>query len=67
MSLDRQYIGITDNATVIVDDDGEVVTMTGLEWKQYKADGNEVSAVGALPARIRGVRLVRDDGQVKSS
>lgn len=66
MSIERQYIGITDNATVIVDDDGEVITMTGQEWKTYKAEGNDVRHVGALPAKIHSVRLVREDGQVKT-
>jgi len=58
---ERQYIGITDNATVIVDESGEVLTMTGREWKRYRAEGNEVSAVGALPAKVSGVRLDRGE------
>lgn len=55
--MERQYIGIDLNATVILNADGSVKTMTGLEWKQYKVEGHDVMAVGALPADINRVML----------
>lgn len=56
---ERQYLGITSNAVVILDENGEVLTMTGQEWKAYKADGGDVESVGCLPAHVTGVTLVR--------
>lgn len=57
--IERQYLGVNSNAVVILDDNGEVLTMTGLEWKVYKAEGNDVEHVGCLPAHVTGVGLIR--------
>jgi hypothetical protein len=50
---ERQYLGFSENATLILNDDGTVRTMTLQQWK----GSLEARHVGALPAGATGVQL----------